>query len=91
MERNSATESGRRVGDLAATAGLTVRTMHHDEEIGLLVPERWSAAVHHIYGSVDIDRLYRIRQPRRAGLSFDRIANVLDDHHGPSMVRTGAR
>ncbi len=46
-----------RVGDLAATAGLTVRALHHYEEIGLLAPVERTPAGHRLYGSVAFDHL----------------------------------
>jgi hypothetical protein len=47
-----------RVGDIAAAAGLTVRAMHHYEEIGLLVPTARTPAGHRLYGPEAVQRLY---------------------------------
>jgi hypothetical protein len=46
-----------RVGDLAASAGLTVRALHHYEDIGLLAPARRSAAGYRLYGPAAVERL----------------------------------
>lgn len=71
--------SGRKVGELAAAAGLTVRTLHYYEEIGLLVPSARTASGHRLYSDADVERLYRISFLRRVGLAPGDIARVLDD------------
>ena len=68
-----------RVGDLAASTGLTVRALHHYEDIGLLTPEQRTPAGHRLYGTPAIERLYRIGLLRRYGLSLDQIRRTLDD------------
>lgn len=79
MEREIASEQGRRVGDLAAATGTTVRALHYYEEIGLLVPSGRTEAGHRLYGDADIERLYRINLLRRLNLSLAEIAHALDD------------
>lgn len=71
-----------RVGDLAAAAGLTVRALHHYEEIGLVAPSTRSDAGHRLYGPDAVDRLYRVSRLRRVGLSLDQIGRILDDPIG---------
>lgn len=68
-----------RVGELAAATGLTVRTLHYYEQIGLLVPSARSHAGHRRYDEHDVARLYRIRLLRRLGLSLAEIGRALDD------------
>jgi DNA-binding transcriptional MerR regulator/uncharacterized glyoxalase superfamily protein PhnB len=70
---------GRRVGELAAASGLTVRTLHYYEEIGLLVASDRSEAGHRLYSDVDVERLYRICLLRRLGLPLGEIGRALDD------------
>src|SRR5262245_48659261 len=79
MAPRSRTESGRRVGALAAATGLTVRTLHYYEEIGLLVASGRSDAGHRLYDDADVARLYRICLLRRLGLPLDEIGRALDD------------
>ncbi len=67
------------VGDLARATGLTVRALHHYEEIGLLAPVERTAAGHRRYGSDAIDRLYRIGLLRRLGMSLEQIGRTLDE------------
>ena len=73
------TRTGRKVGELAKATGLTVRTLHYYEEIGLLVPSARSAAGHRLYDDADVERLYRISLLRRLGLPLGEIASALDD------------
>lgn len=72
-------DAGLRVGELADATGLTVRTLHHYESIGLLVASDRSDAGHRRYGPADVDRLYRICLLRDLGLPLPDIARALDD------------
>ena len=69
----------KRVGQLAKATGLTVRTLHYYEEIGLLVPSERSEAGHRLYTAGDVERLYRICLLRRVGVALADIARALDD------------
>lgn len=66
------------VGELAKRAGLTVRTLHHYEELGLLRPSGRSEAGYRRYGEADVLRLHRVLALRDAGLSLKEIAPLLD-------------
>ena len=66
------------VGHLARATGLTVRTLHHWDEIGLLRPAGRSGAGHRHYSEDDVARLYRIVALRRLGLSLDDVGAALD-------------
>jgi DNA-binding transcriptional MerR regulator/uncharacterized glyoxalase superfamily protein PhnB len=79
MTRRSNDVSGRRVGELAAATGLTVRTLHYYEEIGLLVASERTDAGHRVYTDADVERLYRICLLRRLGLPLGEIGRALDD------------
>jgi DNA-binding transcriptional MerR regulator len=65
------------VGELAQASGLTVRTLHHWDEIGLLRPAERSAAGHRRYAPADVRRLYRIVALRRLGLSLEDVGAAL--------------
>ncbi|MCU1428210.1 MAG: hypothetical protein JWL83_2210 [Actinomycetia bacterium] len=79
MGTGSRNEAGRRVGELAAATGLTVRTLHYYGEIGLLVASARSDAGHRLYADADVERLYRICLLRRLGLPLGEIGRALDD------------
>ena len=72
------------VGALAKASGLTVRTLHHWDAIGLLVPAERAGNGYRRYGREDVARLYRILALRRLGLSLDEIAAALE-HEGPEL------
>jgi DNA-binding transcriptional MerR regulator len=65
------------VGHLARATGLTVRTLHHWDEIGLLRPAERSGAGHRRYSAADVQRLYRIVALRRLGLSLEDVSGAL--------------
>ncbi len=68
-----------KVGDVARAAGVTVRTLHHYDEIGLLVPSGRTAAGYRVYAYDDLLRLQRVLGYRALGLALDEIAGLLDD------------
>ncbi|WP_405948692.1 MerR family transcriptional regulator [Streptomyces prunicolor] len=67
-----------KVGALAEASGLTVRTLHHWDRIGLLGPSRRTAAGHREYTEQDVVRLYQVLALRRLGLGLETIATCLD-------------
>jgi len=66
------------VGQVARLARVTVRTLHHYDEIGLLAPTDRSEAGYRRYTADDVERLQRIQAYRAFGLSLESIAEVLD-------------
>jgi DNA-binding transcriptional MerR regulator len=66
------------IGALAAAVGLTVRTLHHYDAIGLLVPAERSQSGRRLYSPEDVRRLYRIVALRRLGLGLAEIGALLD-------------
>jgi DNA-binding transcriptional MerR regulator len=67
------------VGAVARMAGITVRTLHHYDEIGLLSPGDRSAAGYRRYDDADIERLQRILFYRELGFGLDDIRMVMTD------------
>ncbi|WP_338896756.1 MerR family transcriptional regulator [Streptomyces sp. TG1A-60] len=70
---------GHTVGQVAGFAGVTVRTLHHYDEIGLLVPTERTHAGHRRYDDADLDRLQQILFYRELGFPLDEVATLLDD------------
>ena len=66
-----------KIGELARRTGLTVRTLHHYDEIGLLSAQR-SEGGHRVYEETSVQRLYRIVSLRSLGFPLDAIAQALD-------------
>ncbi|GAA2245612.1 MerR family transcriptional regulator [Kitasatospora cystarginea] len=67
------------VGQVAAIAKVTVRTLHHYDEIGLLSPSGRTPAGYRRYEDADLDRLQQILFYRELGFSLEEIASILDD------------
>lgn len=67
------------VGQVAERSGLTVRTLHHYDEVGLLRPGRRSAAGYRLYTQEDLVRLQHVVVYRRLGFSLEEVAVLLDD------------
>jgi DNA-binding transcriptional MerR regulator len=67
------------VGEVAELAGVTVRTLHHYDELGLLSPSGRSEAGYRLYSYDDLARLREILLWRTLGFSLSEIAALLDD------------
>jgi DNA-binding transcriptional MerR regulator len=70
---------GHPVGKVAALAGVTVRTLHHYDEIGLLSPSGRTPSGYRSYDDDDLDRLQRILFYRELGFPLETIATLVDD------------
>jgi DNA-binding transcriptional MerR regulator len=69
----------RTVGELSRLTGVTVRTLHHYDEIGLLSPGGRSEAGYRLYGYEDLTRLQEILVWRQLGFSLEEIQRLVDD------------
>jgi MerR family transcriptional regulator, thiopeptide resistance regulator len=67
------------VNEAARMAGVTVRALHHYDEIGLLVPSNRTEAGYRLYTAEDLLRLQQILIGRTLGLSLEEIRKLLDD------------
>jgi MerR family transcriptional regulator, thiopeptide resistance regulator len=79
MKRPTTSRRRWRIGELADATGLTVRTLHHYEHIGLLAPAARTEGRQRLYDENDVRRLYRIRALRDLGLSLEDIGRMLDE------------
>lgn len=70
---------GLTVGEVAKRFRITVRTLHHYDEIGLLTPSRRAASGYRVYTTSDLTRLSQIIVYRRLEFSLDEIASLLDE------------
>jgi MerR family transcriptional regulator, thiopeptide resistance regulator len=70
---------GYSVGEVSRLARVTVRTLHHYDEIGLLRPSGRTASGYRLYAPADLDRLQRVLCYRELGFGLDEIASILDD------------
>jgi DNA-binding transcriptional MerR regulator len=69
-----------KVGELARRTGLTVRTLHHYDEIGLLKPSLHTEAGHRLYTAGDIARLQQVLSLRQLGFGLEEVKGCLDRH-----------
>ena len=67
-----------KVGELAQRTGLTVRTLHHYDEIGLLRPSVHTESGHRLYTERDVARLQQVLSLRQLGFALEEIALCLD-------------
>jgi DNA-binding transcriptional MerR regulator len=66
-----------RIGEVATATGVTVRTLRHYHELGLLVPSDRTGSGYRLYSDADVQRLYRILALRRMGFGLDEVAATL--------------
>lgn len=72
---------------VADTAGISVRTLHHYDAIGLLKPAELSASGYRLYSRGDLDRLQQILFFRELGFALGEIKEIIDR---PGFDRRGA-
>ena len=67
------------VGRVAELAGVTVRTLHHYDEISLVQPSARTAAGYRAYSAGDVERLREVLAYRRLGFGLREVADLVDD------------
>jgi DNA-binding transcriptional MerR regulator len=67
------------VGVVAALTGVSVRTLHHYDHIGLVVPSVRTPAGYRGYTDADIERLHFVLVYRSVGMPLEEIRAMLDD------------
>jgi DNA-binding transcriptional MerR regulator len=72
-----------KVGELARHTGMTVRTLHHYDAIGLLTPSSHSDAGYRLYNKDDIARLHAIQALRQIGMPLNEIDRLLSGQQEP--------
>jgi DNA-binding transcriptional MerR regulator len=70
---------GYTVSRLARLAGVSVRTLHHYDQVGLLRPSGRSRAGYRLYGEGDLVRLQQVLFYRELEVPLERIREILDD------------
>ena len=82
-----------KVGELAARTGLTVRTLHHYDAIGLLSPSGRTGSAHNsghrLYTAVDVARLHQIICLKQLGFSLEQVKEYMTraDYDPREVVR----
>src|SRR3712207_1856468 len=67
-----------KVGELARQTGLSVRTLHYYDEIGLLSPSQRTDSGHRLYTAGDVVRLQRIKSLQHLGFTLREVQACLD-------------
>jgi DNA-binding transcriptional MerR regulator len=67
-----------KIGELAKLTGLTVRTLHHYDRIGLLPASKDSGSGHRIYSESDIRKLQQIVSLKQMGFSLEEINEITE-------------
>ncbi|MEU6987162.1 MerR family transcriptional regulator [Streptomyces sp. NPDC046324] len=67
------------VGRVAELAGVSVRTLHHYDQIGLVRPSARTGAGYRAYSAGDVERLREVLAYRRLGFGLREIADLVDD------------
>jgi MerR family transcriptional regulator, thiopeptide resistance regulator len=66
-----------RIGEVATATGLTIRALHHYDQIGLVVPSARTSGGHRLYTAADLAALYQVTTLRQLGVPLDQIAVLL--------------
>lgn len=76
-----------KVGELARRSGVSIRTLHYYEEIGLLEPHRRTAAGHRLYAEAEILRLQQVRSLVQLGFSLEEVHRCFEQpDYSPEQV-----
>ncbi|WP_049567122.1 MerR family transcriptional regulator [Nonomuraea sp. SBT364] len=65
------------IGEVAERLGLSLRTIRHYEEVGLVVPERTPGGFR-LYSETEIGRLALVKRMKPLGFSLDEMRDLLD-------------
>lgn len=71
--------SGLTVGEVADLVGITVRTLHHWDRIGLVSASGRTWSDYRMYDDDDVARIHRVLVYRELGFPLAEIADLLDD------------
>lgn len=80
-------EEGLTIGAVARLAGVTVRTLHHYDRVGLVVPDERTAAGYRLYGRRHVERLQEVLFFRELGFGLEEIRRIVGE---PSYRREAA-
>lgn len=75
-----------RIGEVAAATGLTVRALHHYDEMGLVSASARTEGGHRLYTGADLLALYQFTAMRQLGLSLEQIGGLLTEKAGVREV-----
>ncbi len=65
------------IGEVAEAVGLSLKTIRHYDEIGIVVPSARSAGGFRLYTQADIDRFIFVKQLKPLGFSLDEVQTLV--------------
>lgn len=66
------------IGDVAARTELSIKTIRHYDDVGLVTPSARSAGGFRLYTAGDVDRLLSIRRMKPLGFTLEEMGELLD-------------
>jgi MerR family transcriptional regulator, copper efflux regulator len=66
------------IGDVAARTELSIKTIRHYDDVGLVAPSARSAGGFRLYTTGDVDRLLAIRRMKPLGFTLEEMGQMLD-------------
>jgi DNA-binding transcriptional MerR regulator len=78
-----------KIGEIASRTGLTVRSLHHYDQIGLFSPSRVTDSGHRQYTDADVVRLHQIISLKQLGFALEEIKVMINnpDYHLTDMLK----
>ncbi|GAB40964.1 MerR family transcriptional regulator [Gordonia sp. w5E2] len=84
-EGNAPSSGDLTVGAVAGLVGVSVRTLHHYDQIGVVIPTGRTPAGYRVYDDADVERLHQVLTYRELGFPLEQIATLLDDPHADAL------
>jgi MerR family copper efflux transcriptional regulator len=75
---NPDTSTTEHIGAVAERTGLSLRTLRHWDEVGLVTPSGRSDGGFRLYTETDVERILLVRRMKPLGFSLDEMAELLD-------------
>ncbi len=72
------TDRQMQIGEVAERTGLSLRTIRHYEEVGLVIPSARSKGGFRLYTETDVERLMVIRRMKPLGFSLEEMRDLLE-------------
>lgn len=69
--------TGRKIGEVAAQTGLSIRTLRHYDDLGIITPSGHTPGGFRLYSLADVERLLLIDRMKPLGFTLDQIREFL--------------
>ena len=80
----------RKIGEVAEATGLSIRTLRHYDELGLVVPSGHTAGGFRLYTDDDVERLLLVRRMKPLGFTLEEMKQLLASLDVLARPRTGS-